>query len=81
MKNFKHLNFNTHGNIPFANHARAWFDNGYGISVVATIYDDYEIAVIDTDGALVYDTPITDDVIRCFTSYDVSDIMAQIQNL
>ncbi len=80
MKNFKHLNFNTHGNIPFADHARTWFDNGYGISVVSS-YDDYEIAVIDTDGALVYDTPITDDVIRCFTSDDVSDIMAQIQNL
>ena len=80
MKNFKHLNFTSHGNIPFANHARTWFDNGYGISVVSSD-NDYEIAVIDTDGKLVYDTPITDDVIRCCTSYDVSDIMAQIQNL
>ena len=72
-----------------AKHAVVIFDNGYGISVVrdcpliTDIYN-FEIAVVkgtQDSYSLVYDTGITDDVIRCNTEEEVSDIMEQVQDL
>jgi len=49
--------------------AKIKFENGYGASVITGegAYSDennpYEIAVLDANGDITYDTPITDDVI------------------
>lgn len=64
-----------------------FFENGYGISVVSGKYsyggEDglWEIAVLDKDGSITYDTPITDDVIGWLSSVDVTNVMKEIQDL
>ena len=66
---------------------RMMFENGYGVSVVSTqrSYGGkqgfYEVAVLNSDGEITYDTPITDDVVGWLTKDGVTDIMAQVQNL
>ena len=63
------------------------FDNGYGASVVCHNYSRggnkglYELAVLDKDGELTYDTPITDGVMGYLTPDDVTEILIQIQDL
>ena len=63
------------------------FDNGYGASVVKhdMSYGSkdglYEIAVLDNNGALCYDTPITDDVIGYLSTVDVEQYLAEISLL
>lgn len=63
------------------------FDNGYHISVVKNTFSYggakglYEAAVLDKDGSLTYDTPVTDDVIGHLTPEEVTDVMRQIQEL
>jgi len=57
------------------------FSNGYTASV--SYYpdsDEHEVAVI-VDGKLVYDTPVTNDVVRCSSAYDAFDIVGEIMNL
>ena len=69
-----------------AKHAVMRFDNGYGISVVkgdmfySNGIDTYEVAVLK-DGAICYDTSITDDVIGYVNADEVSNIMKQIKEL
>jgi hypothetical protein len=63
------------------------FENGYGVSVVSHTYSYggkdglFEIAVLDKDGDLTYDTPVTNDVIGYLTEEDVTDVMKQVQEL
>lgn len=63
------------------------FDNGYGASVVRHEYSyggkkgQYELAVLDKDGELTYDTPITSDVMGYLSPKDVTEILIQIQDL
>lgn len=67
------------------------FDNGYGASVIqgyGTYGNDqglYELAVIKADEEtgwdLCYDTGITDDVIGCLNSDDVTDYLQRIKGL
>lgn len=76
-----------------AKHATMLFDNGYGISVVKdcpliTGKSNFECAVIGKvppedprQYRLVYDTDITDDVIRMDTPDEITDIMRRIQDL
>ena len=87
MKTFKDLSFNTvEDNI---NWIRAFmeFDNGYGVSVVKGPHSYggkvglYELAVLDADGDVCYDTPITDNVIGFLKPEDVSKHMIEIQEL
>ena len=67
--------------------ARIHFENGYGVSVVSHTYSYggrdglFEIAVLDKDGNLTYDTPVTNDVIGYLTEEDVTDVMKQVQEL
>lgn len=63
------------------------FDNGFGASVVRheNSYGGtkglFELAVLDKEGYLNYDTPITDDVLGYLTPENVTEILIQIQDL
>jgi hypothetical protein len=67
--------------------SRIIFDNGFGASIVCTPHTYggdkglYEIAVLDTEGKLTYDTSVTDDVIGYLRPEDVTDVMEKIQQL
>ena len=85
MKTFNDLDFQSM-QFGIGVIARINFDNGYGASVVKSVYsyggnqDLYELAVIKDD-AICYDTPITDDVIGYLTEDDVTKYLGQIQEL
>ena len=72
-----------------AEHAVIVFDNGFGVSVIRkapliTNGSVFEIAIIrgtPEEYVLVYDTGITEDVIRCDTEEEITDIMRQVQDL
>lgn len=86
MKTFSDLKFHTH---PMGVGVRAVmkFENGYCASVVKTPYTYggrdglYELAVLDSDGELTYETPVTSDVEGYLSEDDVTRLMEQIQNL
>jgi len=87
MRTFKDLLFNTVDDR--SNWIRAFmkFDNGYGVSVVQGPHSYggkvglYELAVLDGDGDVCYDTPITDNVIGFLKPEDVTKHMIEIQEL
>jgi len=89
MKKFQDLPFFPINDAPFmvGKKARMHFDNGFGVSVVSHSYSYggrdglYEIAVLDSDDNLTYDTPVTNDVIGYLTEEDVTDVMKQVQDL
>ena len=87
MKTFKDLEFKEHPNHLGGVQAVITFDNGYGASVVKTPYSYggdrglFELAVLDNDGHLTYDTPVTSDVIGYLRDIDVTDVMEKIQQL
>ena len=63
------------------------FKNGYGASVVCS-RGSYggkqglkELAVLDKDGSLCYDTPVTSDVIGWLTDEQVEVYLSQIASL
>ena len=86
MKTFKDLEFKPHA-MGEGIHSKLSFDNGYGVSVVSHSYSYggrdglYEIAVLDSDDNLTYDTSVTNDVIGYLTEEDVSNVMKQVQEL
>ena len=63
------------------------FANGYGASIISgPMYYSrpecpYEIAVLDKNGYLCYDTPVTSDVCGYLTEDDANGILAQIEAL
>jgi hypothetical protein len=67
--------------------ARMMFENGLGVSVVSHTYSYggkdglFEVAVLDADGDLTYNTPVTNDVIGYLKPEEVTEIMEQVQNL
>jgi len=67
--------------------ARIKFANGYGASIVKGLYTYggpeglYELAVLDADGKLTYDTPITDDVLGHLSPDDVTKALQDIEAL
>ena len=89
MKKFQDLPFFPINDAPFmvGKKARMHFDNGYGVSVVSHSYSYggrdglYEVAVLDSDDNLTYDTPVTNDVIGYLTEEDETDVMKQVQDL
>jgi len=85
MKTFDDLEF-----LPFHGdgvYAKIMFENGFGASIVrsSSSYGGkngfYEIAVLDTDGDLTYDTGVTDYVVGHLTPEEVTKVMKQIQAL
>ncbi len=87
MKTFNDLEFKEHPNKMGGVVARIMFENGYGASIAQTPFsyggDEglYELAVLDSNGRLTYDTPVTDDVEGYLTEDEVTKLMEQIQNL
>jgi hypothetical protein len=67
--------------------AHVKFDNGYGVSVVQGPHSYggkvglYELAVLDGDGDVCYNTSITDNVIGFLKPEDVTKHMIEIQEL
>lgn len=63
------------------------FPNGYGASVVCNgmSYGGskglFEVAVLDKDGDICYNTPVTNDVIGFLDFDDVAKVLRDIQNL
>lgn len=63
------------------------FKNGYGASVIKHYgsygYEEdlFELAVLDSNDHLCYDTPLTDNVIGYLTNDEVLELLEQIKNL
>jgi hypothetical protein len=66
---------------------RMMFENGFGVSVVSHTYSYggkdglFEVAVLDKDGDLTYNTPVTNDVVGYLTPDEVTEIMEEVQKL
>ena len=56
------------------------FSNGYTASVYFPETDEHEVAVL-VGGRLVYDRPVTNDIVRCKTSWEAFDIVGEIMLL
>jgi hypothetical protein len=86
MKEFKDLKFKELPDMSGI-YSRTMFENGFGVSVVCHKYSYggkdglYELAVLDTEGEITYDTPITNDVIGYLKEEGVTELLIQIQNL
>ena len=70
--------------------AKVFFPNGYGASVIYGygVYGSdkapYELAIIkgnDVDFVIVYDTPITDDVVSYQTAEQITELLEKIEAL
>ncbi len=89
MKKFEDLEFDKISDEPFMSgvRSRIMFENGFGVSVVSHTYSYggkdglFEVAVLDEDGDLTYNTPVTNDVVGYLNPDEVTDIMEQVQNL
>lgn len=89
MKVFEDLDFTTIELDPWMEgvQSRMMFDNGYGVSVICHKYSYggkkglHEIAVLDKNGKLTYDTPVTNDVIGYLSKTGVTNVMRQVQEL
>ena len=63
------------------------FPNGYGASIVKGPYTYggrfglFELAVLNSNGEIAYDTPITDDVVGYLTEDGVTTLLAEIELL
>ena len=67
-----------HSILRSVNHTE--FSNGYTASVARFSDRDYEVAVM-YNGKLVYDTPVTADVVRCETRTQAEAVVDQIMDL
>ncbi len=87
MKTFDDLEFKEHPNKLGGIAARIMFDNGYGASIAQTPFSYggrdglYELAVLDEEGSITYETSVTDDVEGYLDPKEVTDLMKLIQEL
>lgn len=96
MKTFDDLEWPVHPHDPNGKQGIAFFENGYGVSVVnfKSLYgpmsytdndSEWELAVLRgtnfADSRLDYGTPITDDVLGHLSPEDVTEVMRRIQEL
>jgi len=64
------------------NQTKYSFPNGYGASVISgESIRQFEVAVLEADGSLCYDTQITDDVISGLDVEGVYKILDKISHL
>ena len=84
MKKFEDLIFKYSGYI---RRSHIYFDNCWGISVVSfnpfsnDIEYEYEVAILDWEGNISYDSGITNDVISGLTPDEVTEVMALVERL
>jgi hypothetical protein len=85
MKTFKDLEFKEH---PMGGkQSIMMFDNGYGVSVIKTPFSyggkhgRYELAVLDSEGHITYDTPVTNDVLGHLSEKGVTEAMEEVQKI
>lgn len=63
------------------------FDNGYSASVVCNDFSYggdkglFEVAVLDSNGAIAYNTPLTNDVVGWLDFAGVAELLEEIKNL
>ena len=63
------------------------FTNGFGASVICNKHSYgghkglFEVAVLNRDGEISYDTPITTDVVGWLTFGEVESLLKRIENL
>jgi hypothetical protein len=87
MKKFEDLEFNPNPSGMGGVQSILKFENGYGVSVIKTPYSyggdkgKYEMAVLDPDGKITYNTPITNDVLGYLSEDEVSEYMIEVQEL
>ena len=86
MITFNDLEFKPHSNMDGIM-SRIEFENGYGASIVKGEYTYggkdglYELAVLNNNGDLIYDTPVTSDVEGYLSETQVTDLLIKIQQL
>jgi hypothetical protein len=86
LKTFDDIEFITYEELGGVG-GKIVFDNGYGASVVSHNYSYggnsglYELTVLDKDGELTYDTPITSDVLGYLSPEQVTEYLFRIQDL
>ena len=87
---FTDLEFESHPVYKDGVHARCFFPNGYGISVVrfpgsyGFENDLYEVAILKgtpDSYELCYNTPITEDVLGHRDEIDINNILEEVQTL
>ncbi len=82
----KDLEFKEHYTLS-GTQAIVSFPNGYAASILTGgwFYTDdehpYEIAVMTSEGAICYGTPITDDVVGYLTEDEANEILKKISEL
>jgi hypothetical protein len=89
MKKFEDLEFEMLDDAPHmvGKQARLQFENGFGVSVVSHTYSYggkdglFEVAVLDKDDNLTYETSVTSDVIGYLNPDEVTEVMEQVQKL
>jgi len=89
MKKFEDLEFKILDDAPymFGKQAKLQFDNGFGVSVVSHTFSYggkdglFEVAVLDKEGKLTYETSVTNDVIGYLNPEEVTEVMKQVQKL
>jgi hypothetical protein len=87
MATFQDLKFSELGTEGYGIRAEIKFDNGYGASVIRTkgSYGGkdglYELAVLDQEGEICYNTPITSDTLGHLTEDDVTEALNKIEAL
>jgi len=89
MKKFEDLEFDKLSDEPYMSgvRSRMMFENGFGVSVVSHTYSYggkdglFEIAVLDKEGNLTYETSVTSDVIGYLNPEEVTEVMEQVQKL
>ena len=87
MATFQDLKFEELGNEGYGIRAAIKFDNGYGASVIRTkgSYGGkdglYELAVLDQEGEICYNTPITSDTLGWLKEDDVTAALQRIEAL
>ena len=89
MKKFEDLEFDKLSDEPYMSgvRSRMMFENGFGVSVVSHTYSYggkdglFEVAVLDKEGNLTYETSVTSDVIGYLNPEEVTEIMDHVQKL
>lgn len=86
MKEFKDLDFKS---TPRGDGVQAVikFENEFGVSVVKSKYSYggdkglYEMAILNINGEITYDTEITEDVLGYLSPEDVTKYMIEVQRI